>query len=50
MGLGKIKDAVRIIKENTGDEVDIHDVKRFKEDPKVQQLLKKGMAIGCFLY
>lgn len=47
-GLGKIKDSLEIIRLNTGDEVDIHDVKTFKEDALVKQLLKKGEAIGCF--
>jgi DNA polymerase-3 subunit alpha len=28
--------------------IDIHDIKRFKEDPKVKDLLREGNAIGCF--
>lgn len=47
-GLGKIKDALDIIKQNKGDEIDIHDVKRFIEDTKVKDMLRSGMAIGCF--
>ncbi len=47
-GLGKIKDSLEIIHQNKGDEVDIHNVKKFKEDPLVKNLLKKGDAIGCF--
>ena len=47
-GLGKIKDSLAIVLQNKGIEIDIHDVKKFKEDPKVKQLLKKGEAIGCF--
>lgn len=47
-GLGKIKDALDIIRENRGEEVDIHNMARFKEDPKVKDLLRTGMAIGCF--
>ncbi|MCB0765196.1 MAG: PHP domain-containing protein, partial [Flavobacteriales bacterium] len=28
--------------------VDIHDIPRFKRDPKVKELLRKGDTIGCF--
>jgi DNA polymerase-3 subunit alpha len=49
-GLGKIKDAVQLVSENQPDEppIDIHDIKRFKEDNKIKALLSKGKAIGCF--
>ena len=47
-GLGKIKDSLEIIKENTGTEIDIHDIEKFKADEKVKSLLRKGKAIGCF--
>jgi DNA-directed DNA polymerase III PolC len=47
-GLGKIKDTVAIVRENTGEEIDIHDFKRFKEDEKVKHLLRNAKAIGCF--
>jgi DNA polymerase III subunit alpha len=47
-GLGKIKDAVDIIKKNTNDEIDIHDVKRFKHDENIKALLSVGKCIGCF--
>jgi len=47
-GLGKIKDALEIIEKNKGDKIDIHDVKKFKEDERVKELLKRGKAIGCF--
>ncbi|MCH8904629.1 MAG: DNA polymerase III subunit alpha [Bacteroidetes bacterium] len=47
-GLSKIKDSKEIIRLNTGDEVDIHDLNKFKKDEKVKQLLKNGLAIGCF--
>lgn len=47
-GLGKIKDALELIQENKGDEIDIHDVKSFKEDPDIKALLSKGQCIGCF--
>jgi len=47
-GLSKIEDAVSIIKKNTGDRIDIHDLEKFKKDGKVKNLLKKGKTIGCF--
>ena len=49
-GLGKIKDALTIIKQNQPDaeDFDIDDIARFKEDEKIKNLLRKGDAIGCF--
>ncbi len=49
-GLGKIKDALEVIrKNNPSDEIiDIHDVKSFVDDDKVKRLLREGEAIGCF--
>jgi DNA polymerase III subunit alpha len=47
-GLGKIKDALDIIKKNKGIDIDIHDIQKFKTDKKVQGLLKEGRCIGCF--
>jgi DNA polymerase-3 subunit alpha len=47
-GLGKIHDAVKLIKENQNTEIDIRDIKRFKVDSKINSLLKEGKCIGCF--
>ena len=49
-GLGKIREAVDIVRYNqpTHPEIDIHDIKRFKEDSKIKYLLKNAKAIGCF--
>ncbi len=49
-GLAKIKDGLRLARENnpTHDLIDIHDLKRFKQDDKVKELLRDGKAIGCF--
>ena len=49
-GLAKIKDSLVVIRNNnpTHDPIDIHDLKRFKQDKKVQNLLREGKAIGCF--
>ena len=47
-GIGHIKEAVDIIVENGGKEIDIHQVDKFYEDEKVKQQLKNGETIGCF--
>ena len=49
-GLGKIKDAVLIAQQNNPDHppIDIHDLKRFKQDPKIKVLLREARAMGCF--
>ena len=49
-GLGKIKDTVAIVKCNHPEKepIDIHDIKRFKEDKRIKYLLKNAKAIGCF--
>jgi DNA polymerase III alpha subunit len=47
-GLGKMKDAVDIIRRNRNIAVDIHNVKRFKEDEKVRANLQVANLIGCF--
>ncbi len=47
-GLGKIKDAVEIIQHNQNIRVDIHDVKRFKEDENVSRNLQEANLMGCF--
>ena len=47
-GLGHIKDAVLAVKKNRNIDLDIHDIKKFKEDPKIKQLLKNGRTMGCF--
>lgn len=47
-GLGKIKDSVTLIEQNQGVQVDVHDVRSFKQDPKIKESLKVGDTIGCF--
>ena len=49
-GLGKIKESLDIIKYNHPEEppIDIHDMKRFKEDERIKHLLRTAKAIGCF--
>ncbi len=49
-GLGKIKEATEIVAYNRLEEppIDIHDIKRFKEDERIKSLLRNAKAIGCF--
>jgi DNA-directed DNA polymerase III PolC len=49
-GLGKIKDTLEIIAYNQPDKMDfdIHDIARFKQDEKCNELLRTAQAIGCF--
>ena len=49
-GLGKIKDGLEIVKYNQPDTepLDIHDIKRFKEDETIKDMLRNAKAIGCF--
>ncbi|MBL7941489.1 MAG: DNA polymerase III subunit alpha, partial [Flavobacteriales bacterium] len=49
-GLGKIKDAVELVQQNHPelDALDIHDIKRFKNDPACNLLLTEARALGCF--
>jgi DNA polymerase-3 subunit alpha len=47
-GLGHIKEAVKLIASNRGTVVDIHDVRKIKQDRKVRQQLSLGQCIGCF--
>src|SRR6218665_1369009 len=49
-GLGKIKDTLDIIAYNQPDNPphDIHDVKAFIHDDKINKLLSEAKAIGCF--
>lgn len=49
-GLGKIKDALDVIKRNCPNdpEIDIHHFKSFKNDPKLNNKLRNAEAIGCF--
>ncbi len=47
-GLGHIRDAVELIKENQGKAIDIHNVAAIKEDANVRAQLRSGNCIGCF--
>ncbi|MEM9298123.1 MAG: DNA polymerase III subunit alpha [Bacteroidota bacterium] len=47
-GLGHIKDAVEMVKENKGIDIDIANTNAFKKDPKCNEMLAKGKTLGCF--
>ncbi|MFH6602649.1 DNA polymerase III subunit alpha [Maribacter algicola] len=50
-GLAKIKDSLEIIKYNRPDidnTLDIHNVKKFIEDPVINDLVKTAQCMGCF--
>jgi DNA polymerase-3 subunit alpha len=47
-GIGHIKECADIIRRNRGEEVDVHDVPRFKKDAQVKAQLKRAETIGCF--
>ena len=47
-GLGHIKDCLELIKENTGKDVNIHEIEKFKKDKQIREQLRSGNTIGCF--
>ncbi len=47
-GLGHIKDAVELIKENKDEEIDITATDNFKKDAKCNEMLARGKTLGCF--
>ena len=47
-GIGHIYEAAQLVKERHNITLDVHDVKRFKQDARVKNLLQKAHTIGCF--
>jgi error-prone DNA polymerase len=47
-GIGHIKDAVEIVRENQKVSVDVHAVHQFKRDQNIQRMLANAKTIGCF--
>nr|WP_297789145.1 DNA polymerase III subunit alpha [uncultured Allomuricauda sp.] len=50
-GLGKIKEALEIVAYNQPkkyNDIDIHDIKGFKKDPVINNLIKTAQCMGCF--
>lgn len=50
-GLGKIKEALEIVAYNQPEkygDIDIHDIKGFKKDPAINNLIRTAQCMGCF--
>ncbi|MFY7909276.1 MAG: DNA polymerase III subunit alpha, partial [Emticicia sp.] len=47
-GLGHIKTAVDIVKENRGIDIDIHAIQKFKDDENIRRQLQNHETMGCF--
>src|SRR4029077_2763091 len=47
-GLGHIKECLRLIRQNHGAEIDIHDSKKFRADELVKKNIREANTIGCF--
>jgi DNA-directed DNA polymerase III PolC len=47
-GIGHINESVNIIRKNKGIKVDVHQISKFKLDPKVNEMLYIGETNGCF--
>ena len=47
-GLGHIKEAIRLIRQNRQVSVDIHDIEKFKKDKQVAAQIRAADTIGCF--
>lgn len=47
-GLGHIREALRLIRENHGKEIDIYDFEKFATDEKVKHRIREADTIGCF--
>ncbi|MEO0732966.1 MAG: DNA polymerase III subunit alpha [Bacteroidota bacterium] len=47
-GLGHIKTAVRLVKENRGRAIDVHATERIMADPRVREQLRSARCMGCF--
>lgn len=47
-GLGHIRESLRLIKQNKGVEIDIHDFKRFRNDERIREQIREAHTIGCF--
>ncbi|MEM7289385.1 MAG: hypothetical protein AAF412_03265, partial [Pseudomonadota bacterium] len=47
-GLGHIKDAVALVKQNQGKAVDIHEVEKIMKDEQVKAQLRQAKCMGCF--
>lgn len=47
-GIGHIRESAEIIRENRNITVDVHNIRQFKNDPRVRKHLRNGETLGCF--
>jgi DNA polymerase-3 subunit alpha len=50
-GLAKIKEAIQILALNQPEEyagIDIHDIRKFKQDPNINSIIRSAQCMGCF--
>lgn len=47
-GLGHIKETLRLVKENRGKDINIHNIEAFKKDERVRSQIRRVDTIGCF--
>ena len=47
-GLGHIRETIDLVKKNQNISINIHDIEKFKKDPKVADQIRKADTIGCF--
>lgn len=47
-GLGHINDCIEMLRKKYSTKIDIFQVEKFKQDTKINDLLKKGETLGCF--
>ena len=47
-GLGHIKEALRLIKQNKGISINIHDFENFRQNEEIKKQIREANTIGCF--
>ena len=47
-GLGHIKETLRLVKQNRGIDIDIHNTNHFKNDERIRAQIRNANTIGCF--
>ena len=47
-GLGHIRDTIDLVKKNKNISINIHEIEKFKQDPKVANQIRNADTIGCF--
>jgi DNA-directed DNA polymerase III PolC len=47
-GLGHIRETIDQVKKNQNISINIHDIEKFKKDPKVASQIRRADTIGCF--